>query len=98
MLVQPLDGSGFVEGIEVKEDSRRNRTMAYVLSTKECSEVEAGDIVFFEEGTAEMLKTSDGEQYWWLTENNVTAIDTDIWSKPREETKTAGGLILPGSF
>src|ERR1700722_7364644 len=98
MLVQPLDGSGFVEGIEVKEDSRRNKMCAYVLATRDCQEVEPGDIIFYEEGTAEMLKTSDGERYFWLTENNATAIDSEFWAKPKDEKKTESGLILPGSF
>lgn len=98
MLVQPLDGSGFVEGIEIKEDSRRTKMCAYVLSTKDCQEIECGDIIFYEEGMAEMLKTSDGEQYFWLTESNATCVDPDFWQKPKDETKTAGGLILPGNF
>ena len=95
LLVSPLDSSGMKGGIEVQEDSRRNKMQGYVLTTKDCVEIEPGDIVMYEEGMAELLKTATGEELSWITEDNVTAIDDDLWPKPKPETQLASGLYLP---
>lgn len=77
------------------EDSRRNKMMGYVLTTRDCLEVEPGDIVMYDEGVTETLKTADGEMLAWLAERNVNAIDDELWPKPAPEVQTASGLFLP---
>ena len=97
LLVAPLDGQGFdAHGIFVPESTARFRLIGYVLTTKDCTEVEPGDIVFFEEGAQEELKTSSGEMLCWLNETKCTAIDTDFWPKPKAEQVLSSGLVLPG--
>ena len=96
LLVAPMDASGMKGGIEVQEDSRRNKMMGYVLATKDCIEIQDNDIIFFEEGSVEMLKQANGESIGWLTEDKATAVDDEFWPKPQAETKLTSGLYLPG--
>jgi co-chaperonin GroES (HSP10) len=98
LLVAPLEGSGVQRGIVVHEDARRNKMMGYVLATRGCHEVTPDDIVLYEEGSGELLKDSSGESVTWLKEIDCTAIDPDLWPKPKNETQTATGLVLPGYF
>ena len=76
LLVAPLDSSGWKGGIEVQEDSRRNKMQGYVLTTKDCVEIEPGDIVTYEEGMAELLKTANGEELSWITAVSYTHLFT----------------------
>jgi len=72
--------------------------LGYVLATKDCLEVRDDDMVLYEEGAPEVLKTASGELLHWLHESAVTAVDDDIWPKPQAEKTLTSGLILPGSF
>lgn len=97
LIVAPLDGQGFDEhGLFVPEDDRRNRTIGYVLATNACVEIQPDDLIYFEEGAGEELKTASGEVICWLHETKATAVDEDLWPKPKAEEVTASGLVLPG--
>ena len=96
LLVAPMDASGMKGGIEVQEDARRTKMMGYVLATKDCVEISDNDIIFFEEGSVEMLKQANGEEIGWLTEDKATAVDDEFWPKPVPEKQLSSGLFLPG--
>ena len=93
MLAMALEDEGYVGEIRVNAYKARNKYQSLVLATCECKWVKPGDLVVFDLGRTEELRTVAGEIFYWANETGIEGMDENFWSQP--EHKVASGLWIP---
>lgn len=95
ILAIALEDEGWSGGVEVPSYKQRHQYQALVVAQKECRYVREDDLVIFDIGRGEELRTVCGEVFFYITESNLAGYDETFWDSKPQPRQLASGLFLP---
>lgn len=88
ILAIGLFDEGDSGGVFVPSSHARHKYQALVLAVNDCRYVQAGDLVVFDVGRGEELRTARGEIFFHITEPNVAGVDESFLADAKEKIPT----------
>lgn len=93
ILAIPLLDEGDAGGVAVIAHKQRRAYQGIALAVNETKRVQPGDLVCFDQGRVEELRTMAGELFIHTTEPMLAGLDEEF--RPKEPTLQASGLWVP---
>lgn len=88
ILAVGLEDAGFAGGVYVPVAKGARKYQAIAVAVNQCEWVKLGDLICFDIGRGEELRTVRGEILYHITEQNVSSVDDNFWDAAERQTES----------